>query len=170
MDERADLSRLYMEIGPVIWTYAARRLGRGHDADEVLQDTFVVAARNFHAVEMAASPRAWLLGIARKVVQERARRLRRQRSARLDADIAALPKEDADWRLDAMRRAIARLPEPQREVVELRLESQLSYAEIAAALEIPVGTVRSRLHHAIVSLREWAAEGASPALKSSGDR
>ena len=171
MDDRAaELSKLYKELGPDIWTYAVRKVGQGHDADEVLQDTFVVAARGFNAVQSAVSPKAWLIGIARKVIQERARRARSHRFSNLREDFAAAPADQADWRVEEMRNAISRLPEAQRDVLELRLESQLSYAEIAETLEIPVGTVRSRLHNAILSLREWAADGGRAALKTSDER
>jgi RNA polymerase sigma-70 factor (ECF subfamily) len=53
-----------------------------------------------------------------------------------------------------MREAICCLPEIHREVLELRLRDDLSYEEIAQVLNIPVGTVRSRLHHAVRGLRE----------------
>ncbi|MBK8270299.1 MAG: sigma-70 family RNA polymerase sigma factor [Planctomycetes bacterium] len=58
-----------------------------------------------------------------------------------------------DERLDPMREAIARLPEGHREVLELRLVEVLSYAEIAESLALPIGTVRSRIHHAVMRLR-----------------
>ena len=60
----------------------------------------------------------------------------------------------ADQRIGEMRRAIAKLPDEMRETLELRLADDLSYEEIAAVLEIPVGTVRSRLHNAVRKLRE----------------
>ena len=52
-----------------------------------------------------------------------------------------------------MRLAMAELPEQIRETLELRLRDELSYEEIAAVLEIPLGTVRSRLHTALRLLR-----------------
>ncbi|NLG41883.1 MAG: hypothetical protein GX547_01445 [Phycisphaerae bacterium] len=52
-----------------------------------------------------------------------------------------------------MRAAINRLPLPLREVLAMRLQSELSYAEIAAVLQLPLSTVRSRLHEAIRRLR-----------------
>ncbi len=72
-----------------------------------------------------------------------------------DLPAAVEPIEDA--RIVAMREAIARLPDSQREVLELRLGRKMSYAEIAEALALPIGTVRSRLHNAVAALREWAS-------------
>jgi RNA polymerase sigma-70 factor (ECF subfamily) len=70
-----------------------------------------------------------------------------------------VPAADAqtDERLAAVRAAIASLPEAQRETLELRLRNELSYEEIAAVLGIPVGTVRSRLHGAVKTLRDRLA-------------
>ena len=56
--------------------------------------------------------------------------------------------------IEAMLDAIASLPEVLRETMELRLREQLSYEEIAQVMQIPVGTVRSRLHTAMKKLRE----------------
>jgi RNA polymerase sigma-70 factor (ECF subfamily) len=71
-----------------------------------------------------------------------------------------------DPRLDGMRAAIARLPETHREVLEMRLADELSYAQIAEAMDLPIGTVRSRIHHAVLRLRTWASE--NHAVASSG--
>jgi RNA polymerase sigma-70 factor (ECF subfamily) len=62
--------------------------------------------------------------------------------------------ETADPRLEVMREGIARLNAASRQVLELRLQRELSYEEMAATLGVPVGTVRSRLHHAVRQLRE----------------
>ncbi|NUQ48120.1 MAG: sigma-70 family RNA polymerase sigma factor, partial [Phycisphaerae bacterium] len=69
---------------------------------------------------------------------------------------AALPQpaRQAAERVERMRLAIARLPDAQRESLELRLRDELSYEEIAEVTGAPVGTVRSRLHHAVRGLRE----------------
>ncbi|MGZ8901222.1 MAG: sigma-70 family RNA polymerase sigma factor, partial [Limisphaerales bacterium] len=54
---------------------------------------------------------------------------------------------------EELRAALAQLPPPQRETVVLRFVEGMDLAEIAVALEIPVGTVKSRLHHALAALR-----------------
>jgi RNA polymerase sigma-70 factor (ECF subfamily) len=74
------------------------------------------------------------------------------------------PPADEDPRLEMMREAIAALPPPQREVVELKLRHELSYEELAEVIGIPVGTVRSRLHYAMSRLHETLnpSSGRSP--------
>ena len=59
-----------------------------------------------------------------------------------------------DERLAATHEIITSLPALQREILDLRLQHDLSYAEIAEALGIPVGTVRSRLHNALEMVRK----------------
>jgi RNA polymerase sigma-70 factor (ECF subfamily) len=62
--------------------------------------------------------------------------------------------EPADPRLELMREAIGRLNAASRQVLELRLQRELSYEEMATTLGVPIGTVRSRLHHAVRQLRQ----------------
>jgi len=154
----SDIERLYRELGPMIWAYLRRQPVAPDEADEILQETFVVVAANPAAVRAAASQRAWLFGIARNLLREHVRRHSRRRSEPLPEDFAApsAPAGDGE-EIEAMRRAIAGLPEAQREVLELRLREDLSYKEIAEVLEVPIGTVRSRLHHAVRALRERVA-------------
>ena len=61
---------------------------------------------------------------------------------------------EPDARLEAAREVIASLPALQREILDLRFAHALSYAEMAITLGVPVGTVRSRLHHAVALLRQ----------------
>jgi RNA polymerase sigma-70 factor (ECF subfamily) len=98
-------------------------------------------------------PRAWLFGIARHML---ARHYRRQRDPLPVAQTwyESAPEPAArDDRLAAMREAIRTLPAELRDTLELRLEQELSYEEIAHVLGIPIGTVRSRLHNAVRQLR-----------------
>src|SRR5205823_5165571 len=111
----------------------------GAAADDLLQETFVQAIRGAGRFAEAISPRAWLFAIARNVAIAARRRLRLH--APLPTDCAADLQPAEDPRLEAMRSAIARLPDGQREALELRLRDDLSYEEIADVLRIPIGTV-----------------------------
>jgi RNA polymerase sigma-70 factor, ECF subfamily len=130
-----------------VHAFAQRRIG--HDlAEEVTAETF---ARGFEArgrydvVHDDALP--WLLGIASNVLRRHWRTERRRldaysRAARHERPCAT-PDVDGD-----VLRAVARLPRRQREVLLLAAWADLGYAEIARALDVPVGTVRSRLARA----------------------
>ncbi len=160
MDESvAQLESLYRELGPSVWAFLRRRTPDAGDADELLQETFLAALRNRAGLDAALSKRAWLIGIARNLHRQFLRRRKRDRVIVPMADEPSAHESPfEDPRLQDMRRAIARLPDTHREVLDMRLADDLSYAQIAEATGVPVGTVRSRIHHAVRRLREWAAE------------
>src|SRR5262245_4284200 len=124
-----DLESLYRLLGPVLLAYLRRRTGRRADAEELLQETFVIAARQSESLHAAASPKAWLFGVARNLAREQARRGAARRMQSFVEEPAARLVADDDDRMDAMRSAINRLPEFQREALELRLAQDLSYSE-----------------------------------------
>lgn len=154
MDKRlAELERLYHEAGPGLLRYLSRRLRLREEAEDLLQAAFVEAARFYDRMTAAASPRAWLYAVARNLVAARQRKAGLIQWSSLPGDPAARSEGESDERIDAMRVAIAGLPEPLRETLELRVSQDLSYQEIATVLDVPVGTVRSRLHNAVDQLR-----------------
>lgn len=141
---------LYRETGPGLLAYFRRRPGLAGAAEDLLQDTFVRALRHPERLAASVSPRAYLFGIARHVGVDA---LRRSRPTCELAATEAEPAATEDARLELLREAITGLPEGQREALQLKLHHELSYEEIAEVLGIPVGTVRSRLHHAVLALR-----------------
>jgi RNA polymerase sigma-70 factor, ECF subfamily len=149
-DEGQWLDELYRETGPHLLRYFLQRLGDTHAAEDLLQETFAAALRNPDRVRRAASARAYLFGIARNLAVSAHRR--RHDTEPVPDDLA---KEDApaDPKLALLREAIDRLKPEFREAIELRLQHELSYDEIAESLGVPVGTVRSRLHYAVNELR-----------------
>ncbi|MFO0973954.1 MAG: RNA polymerase sigma factor [Phycisphaerae bacterium] len=146
----SELEVLYRRHGDDLRRYLRGRVRDDGDADDALQETFVQAALYPDRWVTAPSPRAWLFGVARHVASGLRRSWRTWKKLP-DEPPAAAPVEDE--RLAAARRALAALPDEQREPLELRLLGELSYAEIAAALDLPIGTVRSRLHYAMERLR-----------------
>ena len=149
-ESRVKVEVWYREYGAALLRYLGRRFG-SQGADDLLQETFVQALRRPQKAGEAVSARAWLFGIARHVGISAFRR--KKVMAQLPEGVTA-GDADVDQRIGEMRQAIAKLPQDMRETLELRLADDLSYEEIAAVLEIPVGTVRSRLHNAVKKLRE----------------
>ena len=161
MDKRlAELERLYHEAGPGLLQYLSRHLRQREEAEDLLQATFVEAARFFERLSRADSQRAWLYAVARNLMAARQRRAGIVQWSSLPDEPAQRIETKGDDRLDAMSSAIARLNDSLRETLELRIGQDLSYAEIAAVLDIPVGTVRSRLHNALEQLRGQLTCGA----------
>ena len=146
------LDELYREVGPPLLAYFQQRHRDRCVAEDLLQETFAAVVRRPEGLRLAVSARAYLFGIARNLSADACRRFRPREE--LSAELADAPAPAADPRLETMRAAIARLNATLREVLELRLQSELSYEEIAAVLDVPVGTVRSRLHHAVKQLRQ----------------
>ena len=154
-----ELEQLYRSEGPHVWGYLRRRLRHRDTADELLQETFLIAARSFNSLAVAGSKRGWLIGIARNLFREHLRKKARLVAMPLIEDPATAEVEAEDTRLHALRNAISQLPEMHREILELRLRDDLSYADIGVTLAIPIGTVRSRLHHAVRLVREQMGMG-----------
>jgi RNA polymerase sigma-70 factor, ECF subfamily len=146
------LRLLYAEHGPALLRYLRRLTGRPDGAEDLLQETFVQALRGLERLDSALSPKAWLFAIARHLGINA--RQRRRDTLSLSDEMPAGARERPDPRREDIREAIAALPDKQREALQLRLTDGLSYEEIAQALDIPVGTVRSRLHAAVKTLRE----------------
>jgi len=151
-DPMSRLEQLYVEHGPALLRYLRRSFGGALAPEELLQETFLQAVRQADRLAQTASPRAWLFTVARRIGITALRR--RRSTVVLTESVEAPAPTDEDARLEAMRRAIAALPVAQRKTLELRLHDELSYAEIAEVLNIPVGTVRSRVHHAVGKVRK----------------
>jgi RNA polymerase sigma-70 factor (ECF subfamily) len=152
MNEKMEqLEQLYRETGPAVLAYFRHQPALAGAAEDLLQDTFVRAFQHRERLDQAVSRRAYLFGIARYVGLDALRR-RKPTEELVEPPSASAAREDD--RLESMRAAITGLPAPQRETLMLKLQHELSYEEIAEALAIPVGTVRSRLHHAVLQLRQ----------------
>ena len=141
---------------PRVFRYLARRVGAdvGSElASEVFAEAFAARTR-FRADAEDAGP--WLYGIAANLARRQARTWRRSKRAGLRTLGDAVARVDAslEERIDAMglreslEDAVSRLKPNDREVLLMYALTDLSYAEVAEALEIPVGTVRSRLSRA----------------------
>jgi RNA polymerase sigma-70 factor (ECF subfamily) len=147
---------------------AARRLmrsGTAADAEDLVQETYLRAYRTYDNFERGTNARAWLLTILYSVHANRRRRLRREPEAWPDDALEARTAAEgagSDWQEAALAAATAgehgagdtvgaaldRLAEPFRAAVLLVDLEGLTYEEAAAALDCPVGTVRSRLARA----------------------
>ncbi len=145
-----DVEQLYREVGPALLAYFRARSSLAGVAEDLLQDTFIQAFRRPERLSASISPRAYLFGIARHLGLNALRRTKpsEELSPDLPAEPGAPPSQSAE-----LHAAIDTLPELHREALLLKLQQDLSYEEIAQALGIPVGTVRSRLHNAIIQLR-----------------
>jgi RNA polymerase sigma-70 factor (ECF subfamily) len=155
MDDAGDrgqrMENIYREIGPELLGFFHRRHGSSEAAEDLLQETFAAVMKHPERLMQADSPRAYLFGVARNLSAEMYRRS--HPTEEMPAESQTNDEEPADPRLEVMREGIARLDAASRQVLELRLYRELSYEEMAAALGVPVGTIRSRLYNAVRRLR-----------------
>lgn len=146
-----DIAELYRKLGPAILAYFRQHRSMNFNAEDLLQETFLRALNYKDRVLSAASPRAYIFGIARHV------RLGAMRERSAPDEILLLESRQApeteDPRMEDLREAVQQLQEPHRETLLLKLRYELSYEETAAVLQIPIGTVRSRMHYAVARLR-----------------
>lgn len=141
--------------------------GNAWDADDLAQETLLHAARGWSRFNAASKVQTWLYSILLNQHQRRHRSNRRlwrrwlrwfERKAQnesADRPESALVAEE--WR-NSLWSAVALLPEAQREAVVLRFAEGFAYDEIAEVLGCPIGTVKSRLHHALAALHRQLAE------------
>lgn len=130
-------------------------------ADDVLQEVFLNVLENAARFDPSkGSVRAWLLGCARHVVLNRLRVERRWTGELPEHPVPGTHEEAllAEQRLVRLHAAVAELPLEYREALVLCELAELSYADAAAVLGCPIGTVRSRLHRARGLLATWLAE------------
>ncbi|MGX2997040.1 RNA polymerase sigma factor [Streptomyces sp. JNUCC 64] len=162
---------LYDRYAPDIHRYVARRLGDG-SADDLTAETFLIAFRSRARYDLTrGNARPWLYGIAARLIgKQRRSEVRALRAlSRTGTDpVAESWVERADSRVVAeatrgpLAGALAALSAGDRHVLLLVAWADLGYAEVAEALGIPLGTVRSRLNRARRKVR--SALGADPAF------
>jgi RNA polymerase sigma-70 factor (ECF subfamily) len=143
---------------PRLLRYAARVLGGANDAadaaHDVVQDTWIGVLRGLRGLRDPAQFPAWIYGIATRkcadVVRtnKRRRRFAAESANDWEEEVGVAPEDQID-----LATAIRGLPPIHRAVIHLFYREEMSVEEIASILEIPAGTVKSRLHHARESLR-----------------
>ena len=159
-----------------IYALGYRLLGNHDDADDVAQETFVRAWQALARYDERYTVSAWLRTIATRLALNEIAKRRRRRTeggelfdtvAETHAEAAPGPEaefEGAETRV-RIEVALEALPQEFRVPLVLRTYEELSYAEIARLLEIPVGTVMSRIHRARCLLREQLDPGRAPVVR-----
>ncbi len=137
--------------------YVLRVSGDADSADDLVQEIWIGVVRGIGQLRDTTKLRSWLFGIAHRTLIDR---LRARYAMPLDAefDIGDIAMQDFSADREearaAVERGLALLPMPERDLLTLFYLQELSLTEIAAALLIPVGTVKSRLFRARRSLRD----------------
>jgi RNA polymerase sigma-70 factor, ECF subfamily len=155
---QAEFDRLVAEHGGVLYRMAFRMTGDRHEAEDMVQDTYRSAWKSRGLFESGRGERAWLASILRRRVADRWRR--RTPATLPSGDEPADVGQEAEDPLrndytDRMQHALDRLPHELRETLLLVVVAELTHQETADLLQVPLGTVLSRVSRARKRLRDY---------------
>ncbi len=147
----------------LLYNVALKYCGNVFDAEDIVQETYLMAFNKFHQLREKSKCKPWLLRILRnnflKSYQKKKSRQRLSETDYIDFLKNNVVSDDAEQVLAkvsnrlAVQKAIDQLPEKYKEVLLLYYMDEMLYKEIAAALDIPIGTVMSRLTRAREGLK-----------------
>jgi RNA polymerase sigma-70 factor (ECF subfamily) len=149
--------QLVVDHHAMIYRLAFRLTGNQADAEDVAQQTFLQAQQNLHQLRTPENPVPWLCAIARSCWMKSHRRRRPVSAAAIELNVDEVPQplaEDDEFDFERLQSALDELPPEYKLVVTMFYFEEASYKEIAEQLEIPIGTVMSRLARAKGQLRK----------------
>ncbi len=165
-DERA-LRFVYDRYGSLVYGIAFATLRTRSDAEDVTQATFVSAWKGRETYDPGyGSMKAWLIGIVRRRAVDQIRVNDRHRlTEEAVKDLDDEPEPGVDRVVDRLviADALARLPDPQRNVLTLAFFDDLTHTQIAARTGLPLGTVKSNLRRGLIALRQRGEVDGVPA-------
>lgn len=155
--DRQAMSELYGRFSRPLFAYLVRLIGDPAVAEELLQETMLLAWQKAGTFRGDSRPSTWLFGIARNLARN-AQRRSQPATLSLEDEASLVGSEGiaspAGRRLD-LAQALARLSPEHREVVQLVLVHGFTYDEAAHIVGCPLGTIKSRLFYARRKLRSW---------------
>jgi len=152
-----DIVQLVSQYHQSVYRYAFRLTGSATDAEDLTQQVFLVAQRKIGQLRNADHACAWLFAILRHALARSFKRKQPVLAGNLELNLDNIPEDPPEAsEVDSrqLQEAISSLPEPYRLVVVMFYFEELSYKEIAAKLELPMGTVMSRLARGKSHLRD----------------
>lgn len=149
----AAFEALYYRYRDWVVRLAYRITGQEADALDVLQETFAYLLKKLPRLTLTARMTTFLYPAVKHLSVRLARKRRRHAPGDEGLTEAQAPPAKQSSRAE-LATALGALPEAQREVVLMRFVDDMSLSEIAEALKVPIGTVKSRLHNALRTLRE----------------
>ena len=158
-----DIRSLVREHHQDVYRYAYRLAGKEVDAEDLTQQTFLIAHQRLHQLRQPERVVSWLFAILRSCYLKARCRSEPLSASSLELDIESIPDEPIEETFDreALRRALDQLPDEFKLVVVMFYFEQCSYKQIAEQLQIPIGTVMSRLTRAKSRLRACLFESSS---------
>ena len=166
--DRAAMAELYDRYADAVFSLACRIVSLPADAEDVVQEVFTQAWRQAGRYDASrASAAAWLLNMTRSRAIDRLRANKTRLRVSVDDDrVAVTPAAGHDQeqlaigaeRAARVRTALSRLGEAQRQVLDLAYFGGLTHGEIAARLDQPLGTIKTRIRTGLLKLRDALME------------
>ncbi len=160
-DTRGSVRHLVEQYYASIYGYAYRLSGSAADAEDLTQQTFMIAHQKLHQVRDKDKVDRWLYTIARSCFLKSRRRKRPSAAVNYELDVNEIPErfhDESPFDEEQIQGALNELGDEFRVVVTMFFYEELSYKQIAEALSIPIGTVMSRLARAKGRLRYALAD------------
>jgi len=151
---REAFEELFARYRGPLYGFFRRRLESSERAEDLAQETFLAVIRAVSRYQPRAQVRTYLYGIALKLLAAERRKPKEAPLPENDGDAELIGDEIPDKAL-WVRESLEKLEGSEREVLMLREYEQLSYAEIAELLRLPINTVRSRLFRARMALKNY---------------
>jgi len=153
----ADFTALVLTHHAAVYRYACRLCGSPTDAEDLTQQTFLIAQQKLHQLREPQRACSWLLAVVRSCFLKSVRKLRPLPAADVELTVEQIADETPE--VDSIDReelaaALREIPDEFRLVLLMFYFEELSYQQIAEELEIPIGTVMSRLSRAKKHLRQ----------------
>lgn len=152
-----DLRQIVGQHHAAVYRYAYRLAGNQPDAEDLTQQTFLVAQQRLDQVKDANKVLSWLFSVLRNCFLKTCRQNRVLSQDGVEVDMAQVPEPMSHDQIDQaeLQLALEGLPDDFRVIVLMFYFEECSYQEIADRLEIPIGTVMSRLARSKGHLRRW---------------
>jgi len=158
------LNELYSRYGRGIYSVAYKITKDANEAEEVTQDTFIKLWTNSKSFDIDKAPKvsSWLLKICQNAALDRVRKMKNKSKIVGESKLAFLTDYTVNLENEIeihmlkkqIKEALMKLPQEQREIIELIYFEGLSQREIAEGMGIPLGTVKSRVKLAMVKLKK----------------
>jgi RNA polymerase sigma-70 factor (ECF subfamily) len=165
-----DLAEVYRRWSGLVYTIALRSTGNADDAADITQSVFVSAWRGRAGFDPSAGALpAWLVGITRRRIADhwgsRAKQAKVEVAVMTHHDGNPAPSAESAVDRVVVADEIAQLGDPQRQIIEMAFFEDLTHAQIAGALRLPLGTVKSHIRRSLERMR-IRLEGDGVALRS----
>ncbi len=176
--ERAAFSELYDRMSGALFALCISMLEDRAEAEDTLQEVFLIVWSRASQYDPAlGKPVSWLMTVARNKCLDKIRSLKRKRTGlqKAEEEIKTSQAGERDANVlasrdkrESLRRALAQLPENQRQVIELAFIKGFTQTEIAEHLGDPIGTVKARIRRGMLKMRDLLDRESKPSDSDAG--